>query len=77
MSYGDSVRADGKRVMYDKRPAPSLLVVYLCGECGGKAVLDAYKGPPTCVEDRAFMRPLRLAESGSDNDTGTGTRTDT
>jgi hypothetical protein len=59
-------RLSGKRVVGD-RPAPTLDVVFKCGERAIVVLLDAYQGPPSCSGGNGthlpvFMMPLRLAD---------------
>lgn len=54
------------KVVSDGRPAPACSVAYRCGVCGGRGVLDAHLGPPSCLGGQSephaptFMRPEAL-----------------
>ena len=62
--------SSGRRVVSSGREAPTLLVVYLCPECGFVCVCDAYDGPPSCFgqaegsggHTARFMEPQVIAE---------------
>lgn len=60
----DDPKSVERRVMTDGRPAPVMYVRYACEECKLSWVLDAYEGPPSCIEHKAFLKPVALVKHG-------------
>jgi len=53
----------GKRLS-QKKEAPSLMVIYLCPECGQVELLDAYDGPPSCSGPEIRHLPVWMDARG-------------